>query len=376
MNKIEKLINELCPSGTKRMKIKDICSSISSGGTPKRDEESYYNGNIPWLRTQEVDFNEIFDTGLKITEEGLKNSSAKYIKENCVIIAMYGATAGKVAINKIPLTTNQACCNLEINPEIANYKYVYHWLFKNYQNLKALGQGSQSNINSKIVKDFIIPIPPLEIQEEIVKILDKFTDYVTELTTELTLRQKQYNYYRDNLLSFEEGEVEWRLLGEVARLKNGKDWKNLQSGNVPVFGSGGHMGKYVDTCSYNKPTVLIPRKGSISNLFYIDMPFWNVDTIYYTEINYEFVIPKYFYYVLKNVDLESMATNPTRPSLTQSIIDKIPIPIPSIEEQKKIVEVLDYLFIIISDIENGLPKEIELRQKQYEYYRDKLLTFD
>lgn len=223
MNKIEKLINELCPSGTKRMKIKDICSSISSGGTPKRDEESYYNGNIPWLRTQEVDFNEIFDTGLKITEEGLKNSSAKYIKENCVIIAMYGATAGKVAINKIPLTTNQACCNLEINPEIANYKYVYHWLFKNYQNLKALGQGSQSNINSKIVKDFIIPIPPLEIQEEIVKILDKFTAYVTELTTELTLRQKQYNYYRDNLLSFEEGEVEWRLLGEVARLKNGKD---------------------------------------------------------------------------------------------------------------------------------------------------------
>ncbi len=275
MNKIEKLINELCPSGTKRMKIKDICSSISSGGTPKRDEESYYNGNIPWLRTQEVDFNEIFDTGLKITEEGLKNSSAK-----------------------------------------------------------------------------------------------------TELTTELTLRQKQYDYFRDKLLSFEGEEVEWRLLGEVARLKNGKDWKNLQSGNVPVFGSGGHMGKYVDTCSYNKPTVLIPRKGSISNLFYIDKPFWNVDTIYYTEINSEFVIPKYFYYVLKNVDLESMATNPTRPSLTQSIIDKIPIPIPSIEEQKKIVEVLDYLFIIISDLENGLPKEIELRQNQYEYYRNKLFTFD
>ncbi|MGO1788182.1 MAG: restriction endonuclease subunit S, partial [Sphingobacterium sp.] len=125
----------------------DVSIKISSGGTPKTSNSLYYNGEIPWLRTQEVNFGEIWDTGVKITLEGLKNSSAKMIPENCVIIAMYGATVGKSAINKIPLSTNQACANIQVNPEIASYRFVFHWVHHNYEKIKALGTGSQTNIN-------------------------------------------------------------------------------------------------------------------------------------------------------------------------------------------------------------------------------------
>ena len=104
----------------------EICTRICSGGTPKSNISEYYNnGSIPWLNTKEVSFNRIRSTEKYITEEGLSNSSAKWISKNSVIVAMYGATAGKSAIAKIPLTTNQACCNLEVNPKVADYRYVY-----------------------------------------------------------------------------------------------------------------------------------------------------------------------------------------------------------------------------------------------------------
>lgn len=189
-------------------KIEDVCLSISSGGTPLTSMQDYYKGDIPWLRTQEVDFGEIFETSMHISEEALKNSSAKWIPVNCVIVAMYGATAAKVAINKIPLTTNQACCNLSVNEDIAHYKFVYYWLVINYENLKSLGQGSQSNLNARVIRDYLIPIPPLDIQQYIVKILDQFDTLVNDLSqglpAEIAARRKQYEYYRNKLLTFKE----------------------------------------------------------------------------------------------------------------------------------------------------------------------------
>ena len=191
--------------------LADVCMKISSGGTPNRSRSDYYGGSIPWVRTQEVDFCDIEDVEMSITDEGLKNSSAKWIPENCVIVAMYGATAGKSAINKIPVTTNQACCNLQVNEEIAMYKYVYYWVCREYENLKALGQGSQNNINAGVIKSYKIPIPSLEHQKYIVDMLDRFnvlTNDISEgLPAEIEAREKQYAYYRDKLLSFKEQKV-------------------------------------------------------------------------------------------------------------------------------------------------------------------------
>lgn len=188
------------------MKLSDTCLKICSGGTPSRKKAYYFKGGIPWLRTQEVDWNNIYDTEIKITAEAIKNSSARLIPENCVIIAMYGATAGKTGINKIPLTTNQACCNLQINPQIALYKYVYYWVCKNYEKIKSLGQGSQNNINAQIIKDYPIPIPSMAEQQRIVSILDRFDQLTNDLTSglpaEIEKRRQQYEYYRDKLLTF------------------------------------------------------------------------------------------------------------------------------------------------------------------------------
>ncbi|EKD0897740.1 restriction endonuclease subunit S [Shigella sonnei] len=192
----------------------DVTKKWYSGGTPTAGKIEYYeNGNIPWLRTQEVKFSEIDSTEIKITQAALKNSSAKWIPRNCVIIAISGATAGRSAINKIPLTTNQHCGCLEIDDTKALYRYVFHWVSFNYENIKSLGQGARGDLNSTIIKNFKLPIPyasdpqkSLKEQARIVEILDKFdtlTNSITEgLPREIELRQKQYEYYRDLLFSF------------------------------------------------------------------------------------------------------------------------------------------------------------------------------
>lgn len=187
-------------------KMSEVCKNICSGGTPLTSKAEYYDGNIPWLRTQEVDYCEIHSTLRNITQLGLDNSSAKMIPANCVIVAMYGSTAAKVAINKIPLCTNQACCNLEIDEDKALVRYVYQWICKQYEVLKAMGEGSQHNINAQKVKDFKIPIPSLEEQHRIVSILDRFESLTTSLQSglpaEISARRQQYEYYRDKLLTF------------------------------------------------------------------------------------------------------------------------------------------------------------------------------
>jgi type I restriction enzyme S subunit len=186
----------------------DICINVTSGGTPSTSRSDFYGGSIPWLRTQEVDYNRILSTGVTITESGLQNSSAKWIPANCVIVAMYGATAAKAAINAIPLTTNQACCNLEVDSEKAHYRFVYYWMCREYKRLRALGEGSQSNLNAKKIKDYPVPLPPLQEQERIVLILDKFDTLVNDLSiglpAELNARRQQYEHYRDRMLTFDE----------------------------------------------------------------------------------------------------------------------------------------------------------------------------
>lgn len=201
--------NDIMGGGEQRiiwMRMSEICINICSGGTPSTSKREYFQGNIPWLRTQEVDWKDVYDTSIKISEDAVINSSAKLIPANCVIIAMYGATAGKSCINKIPLTTNQACCNLQVNEEIATYKYVFHWLCREYKNLKALGEGSQSNISGKKIKSFKIPVPPIAEQYRIVSILDRFETLVSNLSqglpAEINAVQEQYEYYRNKLLSF------------------------------------------------------------------------------------------------------------------------------------------------------------------------------
>ncbi len=189
--------------------LNEISLSVCTGVTPRAGNPEYYNGGtIPWLRTQEVRFVDIWDTEMKVTERAMTETSLKWVPANSVIIAISGATAGRSAINRIPLVTNQHCCSFEVDRRKGLYRYVFHCVANGYWELLKLKQGARGDLNAGLIKRFTIPLPSLPEQARIVSILDKFdaltTDITAGLPAEIAARQKQYEYYRDKLLTFEE----------------------------------------------------------------------------------------------------------------------------------------------------------------------------
>ena len=199
----------LSNSDVPRIKLRSVVKKSCSGATPKKDIKEYYDGgDIPWLRTQDVKFNEISEVNSYITDVAVKETAAKWIPANCVIVAISGASAGRCAINKIPTTTNQHCLNLEIDETKALYKYVYYCVLSQYDELISRKQGARGDLNSSLILGIEIPLPSLEDQGRIVKMLDRFNDLCGNISdglpAEIEAREKQYAYYRDKLLSFKE----------------------------------------------------------------------------------------------------------------------------------------------------------------------------
>lgn len=161
--------------------------------------------------------------------------------------------------------------------------------------------------------------------------------------------------------------VDYRPLGEVVRIRNGHDYKHLDPGEVPVFGSGGIMATVSVPAAFG-PSVLIPRKGSLNKLYYVEGPFWTVDTVFYTEIG-DLIEPKFLYHYLKTLRLERMNQAGGVPSMTQKMLNRVRTPIPPLEVQQEIVRILDQF----TTLEAELEAELKARRKQYEYYRDLLI---
>ena len=232
---------------------------------------------------------------------------------------------------------------------------------------------------------FLIPIPPLEIQEKIVQTLDKFTDYVTELTSELISRKKQYSFYRDKLLSFEDEvyQVEWKKLDEIAGNLDSKRKPvakgGRSSGVYPYYGASGIV-DYVDDFIFDGDFLLVSEDGA--NLvvrktpiaFSITGKTWVNNHAHVLKFD-NMINQKFVNYYLNNIDLSPYISGAAQPKLNQQNLNNIKIPYPSLEIQSRIVQVLDNFDTVCHDLNIGLPKEIELRQKQYEYFRERLLTF-
>ena len=255
-------------------------------------------------------------------------------------------------------------------------------------------KAAMSYIVISTLKSFPIPIPPLEIQEKIVQILDKFTDYVTELTSELTSRKKQYSFYRDKLLSFEDEvyQVEWKTLGDIGKvsmcrriLKN----QTSDDGEVPFYkiGTFGRVATsyisrelfedYKLRFSYPKlGDVLISASGTIGRtvVFNGEDSYFQDSNIVWLDHDESQVLNRYLYYFYQ-MNPWKVSDGGTISRLYNGNIEKTRIPVPSLEIQSRIVQVLDNFDTVCNDLNIGLPKEIELRQKQYEYFREKLLTF-
>ena len=175
--------------------IEELCLKVTSGGTPLRSRVEFYEGGtIPWIKTKEVNFNRIYEADEKITEKGLDNSSAKLIPQNSILIAMYGDghTAGRCAINRLPVATNQACCNLVINPEKANPDYMFYKISTLYEIFRGLKSGgSQQNLNAKTLRGFKLQVPPLPTQLKIASILSAYDDLIENNLKRIKLLEEQ-----------------------------------------------------------------------------------------------------------------------------------------------------------------------------------------
>ena len=354
MSKLGELINKLCPDGVIQKKLKEI--ALLKRGEALTKSKSI-SGDVPVI------------SGGK--EPAFYCNTFNRNGEN-ITVAGSGAGAGYVQYWNTPIFASD--CFTVTGLEIIETKFLYYFMSNIQDKIYSTKMGGGvPHVHISDIENFDVPVPPIKIQREIIRILDNFTELTAELTVELTARKIQCEYYRNKLLS-QENNVKIVMLSEVAKIKHGKDYKHLSDGLYPVYGSGGIMG-HVSNYAYNKPSVLIPRKGSLENLFYVDKPFWNVDTIYYTEIDENIIIPKYLYYLLRKEQLNKLNHAGGVPSLTMNVLNKIELSVPGITIQKKIVDVLDHFEKICSDLNIGLPAEIESRQKQYEFYRDQLLTF-
>lgn len=368
MNKIETLIKELCPNGVEWNSINNYTRSITS---PKKLQKNQYemSGQIPI-----IDQGATFIAGFSNINEYLPHGEYVIFGDHSEHIKfvnfpfVQGADGLKILV-----------CNKNIKP-----KYLYYCFSNFYKKEK-----NYKRHWSK-AKETLIPVPPLEIQEEIVKILDKFTDYVTELTTELTLRQKQYNYYRDKLLSFKDSEfeVQRKRIGDI--LVKGKGTKITASqmrllhkdgSPIRVF-AGGKTFADVDygeipEKDIHKETAIIVKSRGIIDFEYYSKPFTFKNEFWsYTSNDNNINLRYIYHYLIYNQNhFQEIANKMQMPQISSSDTENFIVPIPKIEIQSRIVQVLDNFDAVCNDLNIGLPKEIELRQKQYEFFRDKLLTF-
>jgi type I restriction enzyme S subunit len=345
------------PEGWRECKIENLAKRITSGGTPLTKVKEYYGGEIPWLNTKEISFNRITDTEVKITKLGLNNSSAKWIDPNSVIVAMYGATAGKIAINKIPLTTNQACCNLTIDETIADYNFVYYCLRNSYDELENLASGAaQQNLNVGIISDFEILLPSLPEQHAIASVLSSLDDKIDLLNREnQTLEQMAEALFRQWFI--EEADEEWEegKLGDVlAVIESGKRPKggidpDLENG-IPSIGAEningiGHY-DYSKTKLVNEVFFQSMKKGIIKDydvLIYKDGAYVGRKGMFGLKYPYDictvnehvFILRAndklnqfFLYFILEQEALSQLNSNSAQPGLNQETIKSLDITIP------------------------------------------------
>ena len=395
MTHIEQMIQDMCPNGVEFKKLGDLGVFENTGVDKKSHDDEQ---EVTLLNFMDVCRHKYIDASIPsmvVTAPDRKIEQCNVLKDDIFI------TPSSETIDEIGFAA-------VIMEDLPNVVYSYHimryrlkqpntttakfirYLFEAPVIRKQILKGAKGLTRFGLSKyqfaDIEIPLPPLEIQKKIVECLDKFSALAAELQAELQMRRKQYEYYRTQLLTphsdcnsatkSDDAQWEWKTLGEICEIRNGKDYKHLNDGKYPVYGSGGIM-TYKDQYVYNKPSVLLPRKGSINKIHYVEEPFWNVDTAFYTIINESVVLPKYLFYYLSTIDLTAYNTGTGAiPSLTQTVLKALSIPLPSLAEQARIVSILDKFEALTTSLSDGIPAEQAAQQKRYEYYRDLLLTFD
>ncbi len=249
-------------------------------------------------------------------------------------------------------------------------RFIYYYL-QTVNFVPFLTGGDRAKLTKAKLLEIPIPLPPLSVQQEIVRILDKFT----QLEAELDCRKRQYEYYRNNLLSYEGNEVEWKTLGEVcSNIFSGKNKDRNNNGLYPIYGSTGIIGK-TNKKAFSSKQILVARVGANAGYVHIAKGEYDVSDNALIIQHDKNINLKFLYYILVNTKLNQYAKGGGQPLITARELKSIVIPLPPLSEQQRIANTLDKFDTLVNSISEGLPKEIALRRKQYEYYREKLLSF-
>ena len=375
MSKLEKLIKELCPDGVEYKKVGDICEVITGGEAPKN--------SIKGKKPIGEYIYPIFSNG--IGENSIWGFTKSYRIDRWAVTFSSIGTIGYPTLRE-PFFT--PIIRLKViypkDEKILNISFLKYVLeIVEFKKQKS----SVPNINANMIKNITIPIPPLEVQREIVRILDNFSSLTSELTTnltaELTARKKQYEYYRNHLLTYDDS-VKVQTLGEVCNISAGGDAPKeamtkemTEKFYIPIISNGireNALYGYTNIAKINTPAVTIAARGTIGYAEYRDYPYFPIIRLLSAIPKDTSVVDtKYLYYCLQGKQYSVPMGG--IPQLTAPELKKVKIPVPNIEEQQKIVDILDRFDSLCNSISEGLPAEIEARKKQYEYYRDKLLSF-
>lgn len=373
-------------SDWKPYKLEEVCTKIISGGTPLTSKKEYYeNGSIPWLKTTEVNKEIIYSIDTFITEEGLKNSSAKLIPANSIIIAMYGdgGTAGKAALTKIPLTTNQACCNLIIDKEKAYYGFIYYYLKVNYDNLVNLKSGgSQQNLNALTIRKFPILLPSVRAQKSIASILNVYDELIevnrqriklleetaSEVYKEWFVRMRFPGYKKAKFVKGVPEDWEVRKLKENCTFRYGTMPKSnlIREIGFPIFSGYGIVG-YYEKYMFEKKTLIVVARGvgGTGDIKLTPPKCWLTNLAIAMNPDNKGLLKYFLYYTLSAIDLRYLDSGSAQSQITIADLGNIKLLIPKNRLQGMFE---DFVIPIEKQMEILQQQNTQLRQ-----IRDRLL---
>lgn len=409
MTKLDEFIQELCPDGVKYLPIPELFITRNGYTPSKANNEFWENGTIPWFRMEDIRENgRILTTATQYVSE--KAVKGKLFPADSIIIAT-SATIGEHALIKVPSLANQRFTYLTLKDEFkdcVDMMFVFYYCFRLDEYCKShLNQGNFASVDMKQFAAFKFPVPPLPVQREIVRILDNFTELTEglnrELAAELTARKKQYAYYRDKLLDKPHSSTKIITIGELGSWSGGKtpsmdNSDYWEDGTMPWITSKDmkvstleDTEDHITTKAIKEASMTVYPSNGIavvtrSGILKHTLPVAYVP--FETTVNQDIkmltvrtgILPRYAFHAIQGKSKDILATTKKQGGTVDSLEFKkflnYKIPLPSLEVQQRLVEVLDNFDSICTDLSSGLPAEIEARQKQYEYYRDKLLSFE
>ena len=400
MSRLEKLIEELCPDGVEYIPLENV-TEFRRGSFPQPyTDASWYGGtnSKPFVQVADM-LNDVFALvdKTKQTISEIAQPKSVFVDKGTVLVSLQG-TIGRVAITQYECYVDRTIAIFtKFTRKDIDMKYFAYVLKQKFDLEKKHARGSTlKTITKEEFSKFQIPLPPIQVQRDIVRILDNFTELTAELaaelTAELTARKKQYEYYRNSLLSFSGDDVNWLALGEIGSVcmcKRIMKAETSADGEVPFYKIG-TFGKeanaYISQETYEKYKSMykFPKKGDIlisaagtigRTVVYDGTPAYFQDSnIVWIDNDESKVLNKFLIYCYA-MKPWNVSAGGTIARLYNDNILKAKIPVPSLEEQKKIVSIIEKLDMLCNNMSESLPIEIEARQKQYEYYRDKLLAF-